>query len=45
MALRSDAEIDPLSLQLNVSQGKPLGDLLLAPVCLIEKITLWEGVL
>jgi len=40
--VRSDAEIGLLSLRLNVSQGASIGDFLLAPVCPIEKVTLWE---
>jgi len=40
-AVRSGAEIGLLSLRLSVSQGASLGDFLLAPVCPIEKVTLW----
>ena len=43
--VRSGAEIGLLSLRLSVSQGASLGDFLLAPVCPIEKVTLWEGFL
>jgi len=32
-----------LSLRLRVSQGASVGDILLASVCTIEKVTLWEG--
>jgi len=44
-AVRSGAEIVLLRLRLNVSQGASLGDFLLAPVCPMEKVTLWEGLL
>ena len=40
--VRSGAEIGLLSLRLSVYQGASLGDFLLAPVCPIEKVTLWE---
>ena len=43
--VRSGAEIGLQILSLSVSQGVSLGDFLLAPVCPIEKITLWEGFL
>jgi len=44
-AVRSGAEIGPLSLGLSVSQGASLGDFLLAFTCHIEKVTLGEGFL
>jgi len=45
MAVRSGAEIGLLSVRLSVSQGASLGDFLLAPACLIEKVSLWVGFL
>ena len=36
-------EIGLLRLGLSVSQCASLGDFLLAPVCPIEKVPLWEG--
>ena len=44
-AVRSGVEIGLLSLRLSVSQSASLGDFLLAPVCPIEKVTLWEDFL
>ena len=44
-AVKSGAEIGPLTLRLSVSQGAPLGDIQFAPACPIEKVTLWEGFL
>ena len=42
-AARGVAEICLLSLRLRVFQGASLGDFFLAPVCPIEKVTLWVG--
>jgi len=42
-SVRSGAEIGLLSVRLSVFKGASLGDFLLAPVCPIEKVTLWEG--
>jgi len=44
-AVGSGAEIGLLSFRLSVSQGASLGNLLLAPACPIEKITLRESFL
>jgi len=38
--VRTGAEI---SLRLSISQGALLGDFLLAPMCPVEKVTLWES--
>ena len=43
IAVRSGTEIDLLSLRCSVSQGATFGDILLASVCSIKKIALWEG--
>jgi len=45
IAVRSGIGIVLLSLWLSVSQDVPLVDCLLAPVCPIEKVTLWSGLL
>jgi len=42
-SVRSGAEIGLLSLRLSISQGASLGDLLHAPACPIDRLTLWEG--
>ena len=42
-AVRSGAEIGLQSLRLSIPQGASLGDLLHAPTCPIEKVTLWVG--
>ena len=39
------AEIGLLSLRLSDSRSASLGDFLLAPVCPVEKVILWEGFL
>ena len=43
--VRNGAGIDPLSLRLSVSESASLGDLMFAPACPIEKVTLWVGFL
>jgi len=43
--VRSGADIGILSVRLSISQGMSLGDFLLAPAFVLEKVALWEGFL
>ena len=43
--MRSGAETSLLNLELSISEGVPLMNFLLTPLCPIEKVTLWVGFL